>query len=58
MLLTVFKRDITYNIIKRLLEKMYVIQVITGLREVGKATGIHQALKEIDNFNKGYLPNV
>ena len=43
-----FKRDITSIIAKRLSEERHFIQVITGPRQVGKTTAIHQVLREID----------
>jgi len=48
MELPVFKRDITSIIAKRLREKRHFIQVITGPRQVGKTTAIHQVLRDID----------
>lgn len=51
MQLPVFKRDITHNIVERLLEERHVIQVIIGPRQVGKTTAIHQALREINISN-------
>jgi len=43
-----FKRDITSIITKRLLENRNFIQVITGPRQVGKTTAIHQVLSDIN----------
>lgn len=51
MQLPVFKRNITHNIIERLLEERHVIQVIIGPRQVGKTTAIHQALREVNISN-------
>jgi predicted AAA+ superfamily ATPase len=47
MQLPKFKRDVTNIIRKRLREKRHFIQVITGPRQVGKTTAIHQVLEGI-----------
>ena len=43
-----YKRDITTLISKRLHEPRRFMQVITGPRQVGKTTAIHQVLKELE----------
>ena len=43
-----FKRDITKNILDRILGKPNFIQVIIGPRQVGKTTAVKQVLAELD----------
>lgn len=42
----VFKRDITYKLLHRINQPLRFIQVVTGPRQVGKTTAVHQVLKE------------
>jgi len=51
MQLPAFKRDVTNIISKRLREKRHFILVITGPRQVGKTTAIHQVLGGMDTPN-------
>lgn len=43
---TVFKREIVSQLIKRIHEPRRFIQVVTGPRQVGKTTAVHQVLEE------------
>ena len=46
MLTSKFKRDIVQQLRQRLAEPRCFIQVVTGPRQVGKTTAVHQAVEE------------
>lgn len=43
---TVFKRDIVSQLFQRIKESRHFIQVVTGPRQVGKTTAVHQVLED------------
>lgn len=42
----IFKREIVGQLVKRIDEPRRFIQVVTGPRQVGKTTAVHQVLNE------------